>query len=614
VEAVEDEEPMDNTAHHRTEQSVDVLQKVREAVESTGVKAGPPGDELKWLNFTVAEIWPFVDKSVGKIIKETVEPAIQAAMPTPLKGTHFKEQLSLGSAPPKLGPIQVARKFDQNHPGVELAIGVKWDCNAKIELSVLPGVTIGIKRLSIEGEVYLILRPLMESVPIVGGLQITMVAPPSISWELTGLAQVVQFPKIASTLKGVLQQVLTDLLVLPNRVFVHWVWGREREIDISSMQYPRPEAVVRLGVVEAKGLQGKDWNLFGKATSDPYVRIQVGHRKHTTQAIQKTLEPHWGENGWYDFLMYTPKQHLDIQLFDSDLAVLGAGDDTLGEMYVFDEQSETMRKANLCDVLTKPDSWWKIYEKRGGGRTKVNYEECGEIKVQVEVFSLRSDAVLFNAARKDVPTKHGEAKCDGLLSVQLRGLRGLPKKLAKGAKIVCRCSMPGGGGEMETVVEESIKSKYVEQVMDKDAVDVDPAIQRMVEFLYIDGKKTKTITEVSGLTEQQVLRILEMRPSFHTKWNQSLHIPVLTPQEAEIQLRLVVPGESESAAHIELAKGPFKLKDLFAKQDLRFEDLVKMDRVAGPKGIVHGPFELDIAMQLFGLVPTDLRKLLPPES
>jgi hypothetical protein len=303
--------------------------------------------------------------------------------------------------------------------------------------------------------------------------------------------------------------------------------------------------------------------------------------------------------------MFSPKQYLNVELFDSDMVKLGRGDDTLGEMWLKEEG----RKANLCDVLKAPDKWWKVYEKRG-----TQYEECGQIRICVEAYNLRADAKLFDNSQGQKPTKHGKACADGLLSVQLRGLRGLPKKFAQNATLTITCKSKG----REDTKIESVKSKLMELDLDLSMVEVDPSVQRMVEFLALDGKPIETITEVSGLTDKQVSMILDQRPSFHTRWNQSLHIPIVNPEEAEFQLRLNIQGESESAAPIELvaksegqvpALKPFKIKDLLQRKHCHFEELVKMDRVVGPQGKVKGPFELDLAVQLFGLLPTDLRQL-----
>merc|ERR1719373_667969 len=154
----------------------------------------------------------------------------------------------------------------------------------------------------------------------------------------------------------------------------------------------------------------------------------------------------------------------------------------------------------------------------------------------------------------------------------------------------------------EKVAErESIFSVYREEVHDPNALDVDPAIQRMVEFLAFENHSHEQIMKVSGLSKEQVARILERRPSFHTKWNQSIHIPMARPQKAHVQLQLCVPHDGKVAAPIQL-KEPLSMdQHVIQKKDMRYEEIVVLDRAEGTRGVLEGPFELDFCVQVRGL-------------
>jgi len=593
---------MDPTSVHHTAprhaQTTDIMAHVKQVASALNPKnRGPQAADVQWLNFAVEEIWPFVVKSVEKLMKEDVQQQLQASVPGPFKGIRFS-QFSLGTNPPKLGPVNVNRvgnsggeKDRSGHPGVELGIGVDWDCNANISLHVT-GANVGIRKLNLKGEVFIILCPLMDSLPIVGGLQITMVSPPKISWEFTGIAQVVDMPQIARALKDIIANRIAELLVLPNRIFIHWVWGREHEIDISAMQYPMPEALLRIGIVEARGLEGKDWNLLGKATSDPYAKVTMGDREYQTPVIQKCLEPKWNDDGYFDFLMYTAAQHLTVDLFDHDLwTFVDTTDDFLGELVTVSPDQAVVEKIRLCDMLTKPDAWWPIYCKKGK-----KYEQSGEVHIKIESYALRAKKSVLE---KPFPPHHGKANADCLLSVQLRGLRGLPKKFAAGAVIECKVLDKQNNEKSKFV---SIKSTYLEEVWDKNEIDADPTVQRLVEYLKYKGTSLEDIVQVSGLTHQQVQRIVERRPSFHSKFNQSIHLPVNNPKELKLRLKLIVDGDTKHAATIQAED--FVLEDkLFKNDELEFNEILQLKRAQdGIAGIVEGPFELDIRIQLHGLV------------
>mmetsp|Transcript_16407 Transcript_16407/g.46983 ORF Transcript_16407/g.46983 Transcript_16407/m.46983 type:complete len:646 (-) Transcript_16407:378-2315(-) len=573
------------------------------------VKVRPKGCDVAWLNFGVAVIWPFVDEAVRKIMKDEVEANLKAAVPGFLNGICF-EDFSLGTNPPSLGPVHVERVGDGVegvHHGVEIGIGVDWNCNAKISIHVPPSATIGIRKLNLKGEVFIILCPLMDSLPILGGIQITMVSPPKISWELTGMGQLVEMPSIASALKRAITGVITSNLVMPNRIFIHWVWGREREIDISAMQYPMPEQVLRLGVVKARGLTAPHWKVSGASGIDPYAVMRIGEKEHKTPALQRTLSPDWGDHGYADFCVYSKKQHVCIDLFDSDVWGFGTFcDDALGEVLkevpetIVDEDGEektTVRyeKLLIWDLLSDRQShrtaWWPLYAKKSTGYEKTG----GEVLLIAEPLWLRSsDELIWHP-----PPAKGDAKAEALLSIQLRGLRGLPESAAAGA--VIRVIIKDKNGKA-VGTSESIRSTFVEEVMDPYGIDVEPAIQRMVECMQIENKSKETIMTVSGLSAQQVSRILETHPSFHSKWNQSLHIPLDKPMETIIDLQLLIENETATMAEITL-NNPFNLKtDVVSNKESKVDEVRQMTRKPGPPGIVEVPsFDLDMSIQVFGM-------------
>mmetsp|Transcript_47647 Transcript_47647/g.134245 ORF Transcript_47647/g.134245 Transcript_47647/m.134245 type:complete len:670 (-) Transcript_47647:34-2043(-) len=610
---------------HSRHSATKVLEGVKQALQSLA-EDGPVGENVEWLNYGVKWMWPHVDRAIHKIMKDEVEANLKMSVPKAFKGIRFQE-FSLGTSPPKLGPVVASRvggmAGGDKETGVELGIGVDWQCDAKISVYVPPGMTIGIKALTLKGEVFIILRPLMKSVPIVGGIQITMVSPPSLFWDLTGVGQVVDMPTISAALKRGVTKAICDQMVLPNRIFIHWVWGREHEIDISAMQYPMPEALLRIGVVEARGLKGMDHHLIGKATSDPYVKIRIGDREHRTAVIKKQLDPHWGDDGWADFLMYTPRQHLDIEVFDSDLWTLGKGDDQIGELLMMPSTPQDKRghppprKVCLCDIMLRPDEWWPVYAKHGR-----RYEQTGEIRIVIEAYAMTPDPRWLLPA--NLPAHHGVANADCLLSVQLRALRGLPKKMSNGAQIAI--DIKRGDSDEPIMSLKSIGSTYVEEFFDNTILDVSPQIQRMVEFFKMDGKKEEDIAAISGLSPEVVKRILERHPSFHAKWNQSFYVPLDKPEEVRLEFRLLIPRDPKGSPHI-VVDEPFALRDRVlgplsgaAQADdqqgteqghLRFEDLLVFKRRDFPNCLhthENGPFELDICVEAHGFQAMGLSK------
>mmetsp|Transcript_110378 Transcript_110378/g.351883 ORF Transcript_110378/g.351883 Transcript_110378/m.351883 type:complete len:636 (-) Transcript_110378:61-1968(-) len=586
----------------------DPIAKARELIAAIGDAANKKHvtneektSDVAWLNFVATEIWPYVNLAVKNLIKTTIEPELQASLPAPLNGITFKT-FDLGNVPPSFTHLNVSKTNRKNHPGVELCIGVTWPPEEKgdlvdIRLEVLPGIEVGIQQLKISGEVYVVLRPLMETLPIVGGLQVTMVAPPRISYNLSGAAKLMKFPFLKSTMNSVITKLLTDLLVVPNRVFVHWLTlEQQKEVDMSSMQYPQPEAIVRLGVLEARNLEGKDWNPIGNPTSDPFARIHIGDRFYSTPVIQKTVTPKWGDDGWFDFLVYLPEQIVEIELFDQDWLLNGK--EKLGFLMMQDEKNEgNLRKVAITDLLRVPDkSWWKIYH---GTKT----EAAGEICISVQAFALDCSKALLMRPKEQIPRAIGKANAQALLSVQIRLLRGLPRKFAAGAVMKCIVRQPGLPDE-----EHNTKPSQLRPEPEESDLKIDPMVQRMVEYMSTEGKRSnEEIADVSGLKVSEVEAVLLQRPLFYTSWYQSLHIALSNPLEAVVELELILPKDHKSAGKIR--SPPHNVRDLLDAESPRLEYILKLQRGEGVKGTLNGPFELDFEAKLAGLLASDLEEL-----
>jgi len=557
--------------------------------------------DVAWLNFLATEIWPYVNLAIKNLIKTSIEPELQASLPAPLNEIKFKT-FDLGNLPPSFTHLNVSKTNRKNNPGVELCIGVTWPPEEKgdsvdIRLEVLPGIEVGIQQLKISGEVHIVLRPLMETLPIVGGLQVTMVAPPIIRYNLSGAARLMKFPFLKSTVNSVITKLLTDLLVVPNRVFVHWLTlEQQKEVDMASMQYPQPEFIVRLGVLEARSLEGKDWNPLGNRTSDPFARIHIGDKLYSTPVIQKTVTPKWGDDGWFDFLVYLPEQIVEIELFDDDWLRLN-GEESLGSLMMQDEKNEgSLRKVAVTDILRVPDmSWWKIYHHK-------KMEEAGEICISVQAFALDCSKALLMRPKEQIPRAIGKANAQALLSVQIRVLRGLPRKLAAGAVMKCIVRQPGLPDE-----EHKTKPSKLRPEPEESDLKIHPMVERMVEYMSSEGKKSKEIADVSGLEVSEVEAVLLQRPLFYTSWSQSLHIALSNPLEAVVELELFLPSDHKSAGKIRST--PRNIRDLLDGESLRLEYIEKLQRGEGLKGEVNGPFELDFEAKLTGLLASNLEEL-----
>lgn len=550
---------------------------------------------LDWLNFAVSKLWPYIDKTLHSVIKDQVEPALKEALPAALKGAYFVK-CDLGKSLPRLGPVHVYEKTRQEHSGIQMDVGLNWTCDADIELYLVAGMKLGIKSLTVAGEVSLILRPLMDTLPIVGGMQISMISPPSIQWDFVGVANVVDLPVIQGAVRNVVMKLICEQLVLPNRLFIHWVHGREAEIDVTSMQFPRPEAILRLCVCEARGLDAKDWHLFSKATSDPYVIVNVGARSYKTPTHKATLTPVWGDRGWADFFIFNPRQLVKLEVFDEDL--MPNCDDSIGTLAV-----------TIRDLVEK-NRWHTIYSRAEEGEAK--RRRAGEVRLEVEVLELDASR---SCLQKPPAVRGGAATARAFLSVQIWFLRGLPKEAATGA--VMRVSVHNKDQHSKGVdksaqvapqVFETKPSVFEEVAQDKNdrrMQKIDPSAQRMAEFMANQsGIPIERISSISGLDEYSLGQVLRERPSFFTRWHEGFNILLEEFQDAVVDLELLIAGCAKSLPAPPRLEQPFEVASLLQDAtDLTWEGQLTLQHQAKelPLNVPVGPFDVYVKFCLLGL-------------
>lgn len=537
-------------------------------------------DALKWLNYFLEAIWPYVTKSLERLLREQVEPQIKEAAPSPFKGIHFTS-LDFGTAYPKLGPVHIYQKTRQSHHGIELDVDLEWNCDSDIVLQLAPGITVGIKQLHIKGQVSLVFRPLMDSMPILGGMQVTMISPPTITWDFKGLGQIIDFSVISDIVRNVVMDLIVDQLVLPNRIFIHWVQGREREINITAMQFPIPEGVLRLGVIEARGLDAKDWHLFSKASSDPFANIRIGARSHRTSVKKNNLNPVWGDDGWYDFFIFNPKQLVRIEVYDKD--TMPGGDDYIG--MVSDDLT-------IQYLLKHPDVWIDIYSD-----PKKKDHRSGEIRVVSQALTLNS----LKHSIKHPPESRGLANSKALLNIEVRCLRGLPTESSTGAIM----NVQVGKQTFKTKPSE-FNEAVQDFVYDPTTQVIDPAAQRMAEYMATEGNvSVEQISQLSGLDLKSLEKILRERPSFFAKWNHAFNV-LVDDMSAGISLSLLpAGGDPRECAVSSVDTCPaLDLSTLMKEENMTWEGIMHLDyppTLNLPKDAPAGPFALDAKISLLGL-------------
>jgi Ca2+-dependent lipid-binding protein len=120
--------------------------------------------------------------------------------------------------------------------------------------------------------VRVVLKPLINDMPLVGGLQVFFLNNPNIDFNLVGVADFLDFPGISDLLRRIIVEQIAAIMVLPNKLpFI-----LNDKVPAYKLKMPQPEGVLRIHVVEAKDLMKKDISVLGKGKSDPYCIVTVG--------------------------------------------------------------------------------------------------------------------------------------------------------------------------------------------------------------------------------------------------------------------------------------------------------------------------------------------------
>lgn len=464
------------------------------------------GEDLKWLHWLLGQHWANLKKSLEKVIKQDLEPIIQEALPKPLNKIAF-QHIDFGDTMPNFSDIHPVFDIQNEFQGITLEVGMQWNCSGKIVM-VLDPVRIGMENITVEGTVLLKLRPLLERLPIIGGMQITMLSPPHVQWNFTGgLALGLQMDVVTRTLRKVVADILSDMLVVPNQIFVHWLEGQAVGIDLDVLEFPEPEFVMRLCVCGVEGLdvpkdasKGCAWSCYSDHLSS-YVMLQLGARNCQTPAIRSHED-----EGWFDLLVYTADQHVNLEVFCQDM--------TYQDVRLGSVEGLTVQK-----LVQRPQEKWPL--RRNGDDDPV---DSMSVELSAKFFFL-------SPSSEFVPAGKGNAQTQAFLFVHLRSCRGIKEDFCEGARIRFKL------GDEDVLS----KSSFYHPMVDDTAIAT--PTQKMVEHLWEtsdlpEKEIMKSIVEITGLSPEEVSSIVYSRPTFTMRWGQFVAISVNDVDTMSLQINL----------------------------------------------------------------------------
>jgi Ca2+-dependent lipid-binding protein len=336
------------------------------------------------------------------MIKDMVEPMFADMLPGPLKTLHFTK-IDLGTEPFVFDNADVhtidTSKLAFEGDTVKVDLDVTWDSNMDVELDcdMLPG--FGIQHIKFSGRLSVLLRPLVPVLPLVGAMQISFINPPTIEFDMTGLAQVADFAGVDVAVRGVVNSIIAGMLVLPNRMLI--------KVDPANdfyATYLPPLGFIRVKIGSGTGFTTDAG--FMKDVPDLYCSVKFGANPEWLTSTKDNDEtPQWNET--HDFLLSDHDQVISIDVLDSDYGkdqLVGVCQITVGELLLAGRQTTLL-------VLAKDNPEAKSH---------------ASITLSCDIFDLAADPSSLTA--EPVVETGGSAPSlnNGLLTILVAGAKTLP--------------------------------------------------------------------------------------------------------------------------------------------------------------------------------------------
>lgn len=216
-------------------------------------------DELEWVNMMFQQLWPKLEDCIRATMENPegrVNLKLQARMPRFLKNIRFS-RFKLGTSSPLLKLLKIDKApFRRGHAGME---GVELQLKCKliasedaIEIDTgLWGLKIGVRSFVMEGELVVRLDPLLEEMPVVGGVVVCCLNRPRVDMHFSGLAAQVVDRGMEGSLRSLIDWGISSCFVMPN--VLGFALAKESQgVDRALLRHPGLVGVLRVTVQKAK--------------------------------------------------------------------------------------------------------------------------------------------------------------------------------------------------------------------------------------------------------------------------------------------------------------------------------------------------------------------------
>lgn len=229
-----------------------------------------------------------------------------------IKGFKF-DKLDFGTIPPKLSNIKLYTGTNMEANEIVIDVDVLYSGNMVVK-ATWNLVGLGIHSVKLACALRLRLAPLLAQPPFFGCISVSMLQPPKLAFEGSGVAGVIDFKPVSDALQKFVSEKLQEALVVPNAIVVP-IGAQKDDIDypLTEFRCRVPRGVLQVLVVEASELANHD--VFSK--TDAIVRVCVGADVKSTRTINDNNDPRWLQSLEFD-IRESAGTLVNVDLVDDD--------------------------------------------------------------------------------------------------------------------------------------------------------------------------------------------------------------------------------------------------------------------------------------------------------
>ncbi|CAI5513326.1 unnamed protein product [Closterium sp. Naga37s-1] len=273
-------------------------------------------DDADWVTRMLSELWPHINKATSQVVRETMEPILEANRPSIVSSMTF-HKFELGKDREKAPHVEGIKlhKTGADKDQVIMDLLIYWQSDASIVLNIKTAAVtlqVQVKNLVFRATLRLIFQ-LGEQMPCIDAVVASLLRKPrpTVDFVLKAVGgSLAAIPGLEKQIDSTVASVLESVILWPERIVIKLNPAFDEKL--LEMKY---EGELVVTVVRAEGVKNVD--TLGK--SDPYTTMWL-NPKHMakTGVCKNNLNPSWNET----FLLPVDDPHtaeLTIKVEDDDV-------------------------------------------------------------------------------------------------------------------------------------------------------------------------------------------------------------------------------------------------------------------------------------------------------